>query len=336
MAKVKKKRKGEKGRDGWLEGLLRFEIVVLLFVLIGFYYFLSFSPIRMPKEPIVSLQANLAPLPSIPEVVTSVREEVVSSVDDAEFSAPSVRVRAVGPIAEPNSESPVDGIPVTPIGPVVGVALTETEPIGKSPLEDDGQKQKVEPSEVSEPLSVKLAALDTSLKVTPAEVPVPVPAASLAEAKVVEVGSYVLQSDLQKFRSQLEGLGFMVQTETQKRPTSMYRLFLGPYSNQRKVQEMTAVVRKMGDQPFLQTWDLGTVVVIGSFYLQTSVVAWENMYHAAGYDPKVRQESLMMPHTWLRLDGPRVVEDSEAALARVQAAGFPQARLKPISPTSSK
>ncbi|MEA3347852.1 MAG: SPOR domain-containing protein [Pseudomonadota bacterium] len=331
---MKKKRKGEKGRDGWLEGLLRFEIVVLLFALIGFYYFLSFSPIRMPKEPIVSLQASLAPLPPIPEVVTLVREEVAPPVDGAEFS--DLPVGAVGSIAEPNSESPVDGVPVTPIGPVVGVALTETESIAKSPLKDDRQKEKVEPSEVSEPLAVESAALDTSLKVTPAEVPVSVPAASLAEARVVEVGSYVLQSDLQKFRSQLEGLGFMVQTETQKRPTPMNRLFLGPYSNQRKVQEMTAVVRKMGDQPFLQTWDSGTVVVIGSFYLQASVVAWENMYHAAGYDPKVRQESLMMPHTWLRLDGPRVVEDPEAALARVQAAGFPQARLKPTSPTSSK
>ncbi|MCK5543791.1 SPOR domain-containing protein [bacterium] len=327
MAKVKKKHKGEKGQNSWLEGFLRFEIVVLLFVLIGFYYFLSFSPIRMPKEPLVSSHATLAPLPAIPEVVTPVQEEVAVLVDDAEFS--DLPAGVVGPVAEPNSEFPVEGVPVTPIGPVVGVALTETESIGKSPIEDDGQKQRVEPSEVSEPLPVESAELATSPPETPAEVPVPtpVPVASLAEAKVVEVGSYVLQSDLRKFRSQLEELGFVVQTETQKRPTPMYRLFLGPYFDQRKVQEMTAVVRKMGDQPFLQTWDSGTAVVIGSFYLQASVAAWENMYHAVGYDPKVRQESLMVPHTWLRLSGSRVVEDSEAALARVQAAGFPRARL---------
>lgn len=336
MAEMKKKRKDEKGQGSWLESLLRFEIVVLLLVLIGFYCFLSFSPIRMPKEPITSPRATLVSLPPISEAITSVHEEVAPPVDDAEFS--DMPAGAVGPIAEPNFEAPVDGVLVAPVGPVVGVTLTEPEPIAKSPLEDDVQKQKVVPSEVSEPLPVESAALDTSPTVTPAEVPVPapIPVVSLAEAKVVEVGSYVLQSDLQKFRSQLEELGFVVQTETLKRPTTMYRVFLGPYSDRQKVQEMTAVVRDMGDQPFLQTRDSGTVVVIGSFYLKASVVVWENRYHAAGYDPKVQKESLMMPHTWLRLDGPRVVEDPEAALALVQAAGFPQARLKPTSLNSVK
>ena len=88
-----------------------------------------------------------------------------------------------------------------------------------------------------------------------------------------------------------------------------------------------AVARKLGDQPFLQKRDSGYVVVVGSFYLESSMIAWENMYHDAGLDPQVQEVNLMIPHTLLLLDGPQVNQDSQAVLARLQASGFPQARL---------
>ena len=97
-----------------------------------------------------------------------------------------------------------------------------------------------------------------------------------------------------------------------------------------------AVAREMGDRPFLQKQDTGYTVIIGSFYLEASVEAWKNMYQAAGLDPKVRKESLLIPHTLLLIDGPQVALDPEAVLARVQAAGFPQALLRIVSPTSAK
>ncbi len=266
MTKVKKKRKAEKGQDGWLGNLLRFEIVVLLFALIGFYYVLSFSPIRMPKEPIVSPRVSLAPLP------------------------PAVEL------------------------------------------------QKVVPSQAVKPQSVETAVLDPSpsAESVPARtLPAPAPASSVLN-QVVEVGSYVLQSDLQRFRSQLEALGFAVKTEIRKRLTPMSRVFLGPYPSLQKAKKMIAVARGMGDKPFLQRWDAGYVVVVGSFYLEASVVAWEKMYHVAGLDPMVQKESLQMSHTFLLIDGPGVVRNPEEVLARVQTAGFPRAFLRTTSQTSAK
>lgn len=337
MVDVKKEGESEQGgkvKNGRRVGFLRFEIVVLLFALIGFYCFLSFSPIRVSKKPLASPRVSLAPLPPIPKAVTSPPKEVAQLVDDAKVS--DLPAEAVDPIAESNSESLVDEVPTTP---VAGVTPVEPEHNGKLPLENDVQKQKLVPSKVSEPSPTKSAALDTSPTVTPAEEPIPaqasVPAAPPAEIKVVEVGSYVLQSDAQKFRTQLEELGFVVQSETLKRLATMYRVYLGPYSDQQKVKKMMVKVRDMGDQPFLQTHDLGTVVVVSSFYLKESVEALEKTYRAAGYDPKVRELSLMVPHTCLRLDGSRVVEDPEAVLAQLQTAGFSQARLK-ISSISSK
>lgn len=116
----------------------------------------------------------------------------------------------------------------------------------------------------------------------------------------------------------------------------MSRVFMGPYSDRQEAQKMMAVVRDIGDQPFLYKQDIGYVVVIGSFYLEASVVAWKNKYLSAGLEPKVLKESLLMPHTLLLLDGPRVSRDPEAVLTQVQAAGFTGAHFRTISPTSSK
>jgi len=42
--------KKQKGNP--LESLLRYEIILALFALIGVYYFLTFSPVRMPRQTI--------------------------------------------------------------------------------------------------------------------------------------------------------------------------------------------------------------------------------------------------------------------------------------------
>ena len=333
MAKVKRKRKAEKGQDGWLENLLRFEIVVLLFALIGFYYFLSFSPIRMPKEPIASPRASLAPLPPAPEHSVPVQENGALQVDDAALSGSTIEV-AGRAAKDLESESRLDEITVVPAVPAAGVVVTEAKP---DKTDDElpvpvGSQKAVTPQLVELPVPAPL----------PSAEPVSVPArvlsspGSLAVVKVVEVGSYVLQADLQRSRSQLEALGLVVKTEIRKRPTPMSRVFMGPYSDRQKALKMMAVAREMGDRPFLRKQDTGYIVIIGSFYLEASVGAWKDMYLAAGLDPKVRKESLLMPHTLLLIDGPRVALDPEAVLARVQAAGFPQARLRTISPTSAK
>lgn len=289
MAKAKKKRKSAKGQDGWLESLLRFEIIVMLFSLIGFYYFLSFSPIRMPKEPIASPRLTLALLAPAPEPVVPVMEDGALQVEAA-------------PVSEAQSE----------LSDQDDRAESNTEPL---------------PGTVSD-LMVKDPNL-TSKQTISSATPVVV-------RQVLEVGSYVLADDIKRARSQLEDLGFKVRSTVRKSPTLMYRVFLGPFSNRQKTQKMMAVARKMGDQPFIHKLKTGNIVVVGSFYLKESVVAWENMYHDAGLEPKVRQESLLIPHTCLLLDGSQVDNNPQVVLARVKAAGFSDARLKKISSTNAK
>lgn len=345
---MKKKRKVEKAQDGWLENLLRFEIVVLLFGLIGFYYFLSFSPIRMPKEVITSPRVSLAALPPVSESVVSVQDEVVLQVDSGVESSDSPLEKGAQVDSASDSDSRLDESVTVPPGIAGEVVVTEVDsgdtlPVAVKVIKTVPVKDlithKESVSQLAGPVAadlsppVELARQGSLASADPVSVPsrilptpVLVPDSSATVITVVEAGSYVLQADVHKFSAQLEELGFTVKTVIVKRLTPMYRVLLGPYSNRRKAREMIAVARKMGDQPFLQKSGSGYAVVIGSFYLQASVVAWENMYHEAGFDPQVQRVDLMMPHTLIRLDGPQVNQDPQAALARIRASGFPQAR----------
>jgi len=54
----------KKPKGNLLESLLRYEIILVLFTLIGVYYFLTFSPVRMPRQAITSPSIKLPPPPS--------------------------------------------------------------------------------------------------------------------------------------------------------------------------------------------------------------------------------------------------------------------------------
>ncbi|MCK5916044.1 MAG: SPOR domain-containing protein, partial [Deltaproteobacteria bacterium] len=68
IAKPKPKVECGNGRCNFLTMFLRFEIVVVLLALVGFYCFLSSSSARVPEKPIVSLAELIAPLLPQPEV----------------------------------------------------------------------------------------------------------------------------------------------------------------------------------------------------------------------------------------------------------------------------
>ncbi|MCD6292729.1 MAG: SPOR domain-containing protein [Deltaproteobacteria bacterium] len=315
---MKKKRKVKKKEQGsWLENLLRFEIVVLLFGLIGFYYFLSFSPIRMPKEPIVSPRVDVAPLPPVIEPIVSapvdgiVADEGrdVSSVSDV--SAPEVSSLDSSDSAAKSKTVEPAAVPPTSVAPTLVSPVQSVESVQSDSLSEGN------PAPVSGAISL----------VVPSPSPIVVPTPSPTVPMLVEAGSYVLRSDLKKSQAQLEDLGFVVKTRVVKRLTPMYRVFLGPYSDRKKLHLIMAAVRKLGDQPFLHEQGSGQVVVIGSFYLESSVIAWENMYRDAGFEPQVQKVDLMMPHTLLLLDGSQMKHNPQAVLARIQALGFSEAHL---------
>ncbi|MBN2809871.1 MAG: SPOR domain-containing protein [Deltaproteobacteria bacterium] len=331
MALVKKKHKSAPNQDSWLENLLRFEIIFVLFALIGVYYFLSFSPIRMPEVPIASPRVPLALLPAAIETVPAVPETGASAAP-AE-AAPAVSGAAAGAAA--SESAPGAGLQagfgsgVAPLSAAGAPALTVGGQNG-----DETSPVKASPDLVQSGLGPDKASSASSIEVSASE-PV-APAAVAKVTSVIEVASFVLKPDLQKACSQLEALGFTVKKEPVKLLTPMFRVFLGPYAQLPEAEKMMAVVRKKGDHPFMQRREDGYLVVIGSFYLETSVVAWENMYQAAGLEPKVSKERLLIPQAMLLLDGPQIDADPEAVLAQLQSAGFSGAVLKKNIPTRVK
>ena len=78
--------KKQKGNP--LESLLRYEIILALFALIGVYYFLTFSPVRMPRQTITSATIELpAPpassqKPDTAENRTNINKSIDSSAAD--------------------------------------------------------------------------------------------------------------------------------------------------------------------------------------------------------------------------------------------------------------
>lgn len=353
MVKAKRKTERGKGNDGALETLLRFEIIVVLFSLIGLYYFLSFSPIRMPVKPIASPPQTIAPLPPQPEsqvdsgseigkpvtVSGTAQVAVVAVSAQAHSLAASVQV-ANSEVEAPSEDlSPVSGSDISSVSaeklnssdPAVSESaeLLQAQVSAVPPVsETNGGLPPVTVVSQQESPAVRLIAKPESPQKS-------VPAASVKSVepaplipRTIVAGEYVLQVDFLKNKERLEALDFKVKSEISRRPTSMYRVYLGTFPQQKKALEAMAVVRKKGDEPFLQACSGGYNVVIGSFYLHSSVVAWENMYHASGFEPKVQKVTLKMPHTVLLLDGPKVQQDPETVLERLQTAGFSNSHLR--------
>ncbi len=340
MVKAKSKTRRGKGNDGTLETILRFEIIVVLFSLIGLYYFLSFSPIRMPAAPIASSPEMIAPLPPQvePQVESGTVPETVVAVlppsRPQQINEPVANTEAEAPPAESSSVSDSASVISKKTNLVDQEIQKSAEPlpdklpaVAQAPKLNEGLAPVTAvsaPASLAAPLVAKpeprpQAALAPSEKSTPTS---PLP------TRTIIAGEYVLQVDFLQNRDKLKALNFKVKTKIMRRPTPMYRVYLGTFPQQKKALETMAVVRKKGDDPFLQACSGGYNVVIGSFYLRSSVVAWENMYHASGFEPKVQRVTLEMPHTLLLLDGPAVQQDSDAVLAKLKAAGFSDPHLK--------
>jgi hypothetical protein len=170
-----------------------------------------------------------------------------------------------------------------------------------------------------------LPAASVSVPVVPsAPSPPPPPARCL-----IEVGDYVLPGERERAVARLKELGYKFKSEIRTLPTPMYRVYLGPVKTRSEALKLEQVCRKMGDQPFLSRRPEGWLVIISSFYLQSNVVAWENMYDAAGLRPRVMQEKLPIKHTLFLVEAGGAGEAPEKVLARLREAGFAAARRCP-------
>ncbi len=356
MVKAKRKTKRGRGNDGVLETLLRFEIVVVLFSLIGLYYFLSFSPIRMPAQPLASPPQKIAPLPA--QVDSQIKSAAAAAGPPAaESVALSVAVGSPEKSAPVAGNKPVAAPVSTDTGSKAKIGALASHSAAAGPELPSSAPEKVlakKPAlaarnSSSSPATAPLSSSVASARKTASAASAPhshsasraVPHSAARStsplkknpppalpASTIVAGDYVLKVKAQESLRKLKSLNFTVRTATVKRPTPMYRLYLGTFSRREKALKIMEIVRKKGDDPFLQAVSGGYNVVISSFYLRGSVIAWENMYQAAGFTPKVKAITLPLPHTLLLLDGPEVQKDPAAVLARLKAAGFNDSHLK--------
>ncbi len=344
-------------KDSALETVLRYEIVVALFALIGLYYFLSFSPFRMPEEPICSRPLPLAPLPAV-------AGKAVPQKAAPEKAAP-------GKSAEENPAALLPGRSAAESSPVPAaerVAVTPPKPLSAAvPAADNGTAPAAPsanagpaptapvpaPPAVAAPVASPPAApapppaASAPAPAAAASPPVPAPAAAPAASREAAAGKprpvsiiaadCVLPLAVTRAKARLDKLGLAYRVETRVEPTPMYRVYLGPFKSRAAARRMEALSRKMGDEPFLRRRSGGWLVIVSSFYLQSNVVAWENMYAAAGLEPKVMRERLPLKHTLLLVEagGSRGV-DPQTLLARLRAAGFAAARLVASTPSGSR
>jgi len=284
---------GQNQGNPWKK-ILICEMVIALIVLTGFYYSLADSPpVRMPERPISS----------VPEVIASLSSPTSELKVAVKMAATEVEAVSVGEQMVTIALLPPTEV-VTESGADVAVDSESTT----------GGAAVAGKEDVSEKESASPATVETS---------VPAPANA-----VIVAGEYVLHSDLRRNQNRLKALNFKTRTEVVSRLTPISRVFLGPFTERRKALTMMAVTREKGDDPFLLKLDGSYNVVIGSFYLQSSVDDWKKLYCAAGFTPKVQKIIIKMPHSILLLDGVRVQENADTVLLQLHDAGFPDAHLR--------
>lgn len=356
MARRKKVKKAAGGkRDGRLENLIRFEIVVVLFSLIGLYYFLSFSPVRMPADPVRSSYQVLGPVSAMEANLDDADQPVTGSANQAainkepagedsegDASAAALPEKAVAEVNAPGTDAPPGSLSGSEDGSsrVAETAASEAlKAQGEGqPTEADEQLQvavKVEKEAASAGVVVVEAAENKVLTVESRSLPSALPVRKTSHSpkpksksrRKIEVGAYVLETEVRSAEEKLQTLKLPFTSFRQKRPTPMYRVYLGPFASQSSVEEAMAAARRLGDQPFLRRDGELTQVVIGSFYLQSSVVAWENLYHDAGLNPQVAKETISLPRTVLLVEDQSVLQAADSWLEKLRAAGFPAVRL---------
>ncbi|MEA3241651.1 MAG: SPOR domain-containing protein [Pseudomonadota bacterium] len=178
----------KKPKGSLLESLLRYEIILALFTLIGVYYFLTFSPVRMPRETITSPTIEL---PSPPPVTAKKPDTAVSRTTEIKPAPPvsvdnqkNHKISEAKP-AEPTPRPPkVKAMEKKAVTPPIKKESAEVAPIEPEPTTTGTNKkaaagQKPAKPERQQPPAAKPVENQT---VQPARKKIePVPAATIPE-----------------------------------------------------------------------------------------------------------------------------------------------------------
>ena len=354
----------KKSKGNLLESLLRYEIILALFTLIGVYYFFTFSPVRMPRKTITSPTIELSSPPAIsaksPDATISRSTEKKPEPPVSAPHPPEVKVMVEKNPVGMEKESPTPpAIPpiqektavVTPIEPTTTTAGTcNKAAAGKKTAKPERQQQLPAAKPVGNPVAQASATTTVpaiagqkspmdkqSTKTKQSTIVKPPAARKVAatpgeKAYVIQVGIFIFPETLKNYQQILQDHGYASFVTTRKRLLPMHRVFLGPYPTLASARKIIRTIDKWGDDPFPCRRGNQFYVNVGSFYYQTTAREKISQYRSRKFTPVVFHEPVNVPHHILLVDGFSFNHYPRSALRSIKQLGIPDAFVRNWQP----
>ena len=309
----------KKPKGNLLESLLRYEIILALFALIGVYYFLTFSPVRMPRKAITSSSIEL-PSPPLATNKNPVAEtDKTTEIKPAPpVSTPAQKnhLTSTAKLPEPTPHSPEVKVVESGKGKAAAATPIEPEPTAPGTNNKAAARQKAAPEQQqpSAAKSVGSPAVQASTTSAPAAAgqkptmakPSTVKQLTTGPGKksyVIQAGIFIFPETLKHCQQILQDHGYTSFVTTRKRLLPMHRVFLGPYPSMKAARAIIKTITKWGDDPFTCRRGNKFYVNIGSFYYQTTAKEKISQYRSRKFTPIVFHEPVNVPHHILLVDG---------------------------------
>ena len=362
----------KKPKGSLLESLLRYEIILVLFTLIGVYYFLTFSPVRMPRHTITSATLELpSPPPDTAKKPDADSGKQITTIKPATPPPPAAEQKrhdtsvtksaAVKkevstpptPTAKKEMPSTVNPVATTPetradqtiADNVQKAAETKQpsppaiKPTGKQPVTSSLEKvEKSSPgTAVPTANSRKPAKTRQTTAKKQATIVKPVQtgrktAAPGKKSYVIQVGIFIFPDTLKHYQQILKDHGYLSFVTTKRKAVPMHRVFLGPYQNLEKARKVIAAISKWGDEPFLSRRGEQFYINVGSFYYLKTANERIAVYRSRGFTPVVFHEPVSIPHHTLLVDGFAFNHYPRNALRSIKQLGIPDAFVRNRQP----
>ena len=344
----------KKPKGNLLESLLRYEIILVLFTLIGVYYFLTFSPVRMPRKTITS---PIIELPSPPAPVKKPDTTVSRTIEIKPAPPVSVDNQKNHKISEAKLPEPTPRPPevkVVELGKEKAAVVTPIEPepttTGTNNKAAAGQKaakpERQQPAVAKPVKSPAVQASATTASATAGQKSATVKQATMAKPStvkqltatpgeksyVIQAGIFIFPETLKHYQQILQDHGYASFVTTRKRLLPMHRVFLGPYPNLASARKIIRTIDKWGDDPFPCRRGNQFYVNVGSFYYQTTAKEKISQYRSRGFTPRVFHEPVNVPHHILLVDGFSFNHYPRNALRSIKQLGIPDAFVRNWQP----
>ncbi len=299
----------KKPKGNLLESLLRYEIILVLFTLIGVYYFLTFSPVRMPRKTITS------PIIELPSPASAKKpDNTVNWVTE---------IKPTPPVFVDNQKN----------HKISEAKLPEPTPRHHEVKVEEVKNPAVQASTTTAPATVcRKSAMVKQPTIVKSPTAKQMTATPGKKSYVIQAGIFIFPETLKHYQQILQDHGYDSFVTTRKRLLPMHRIFLGPYPNLASARKIISTIDKWGDDPFPCRRGNQLYVNIGSFYYQTTAREKIRQYRSRGFTPRVFHEPVNVPHHILLVDGFSFNHYPRNALRSIKQLGIPDAFVRNWQP----